>query len=88
MVIPFYLIGYFFVATISCIGSGLMDRIKILEQEREDLAIQIAGLHTALCNNKRDSQAVKNTMDGHLRDLVACRVYVTEEIRLLENERQ
>lgn len=75
-------------ATISCIGSGLMDRIKILEQEREDLAIQIAGLHTALCNNKRDSQAVKDVMEGHLRALVACRVYVTEEIRLLENERQ
>ena len=75
-------------ATISCIGSGLMDRIKILEQEREDLAIQIAGLHTALCNNKRDSQVVKDVMEGHLRALVACRAYVAEEIRLLENERQ
>lgn len=65
-----------------------MDRIKYLEQERSDLAIRIAKLHTALRNNKRDSQAVKDTMDGHLRALVACRAYVAEEIRLLENERQ
>ena len=65
-----------------------MDRIKYLEQERSDLAIRIAKLHTALRNNKRDSQAVKDTMDGHLRALVVCRAYVAEEIRLLENERQ
>lgn len=64
-----------------------LDRIDYLEQERSELAIRIAGLHTALCNNKRDSQAVKDVMEGHLRALVACRAYVTEEIRLLENER-
>ena len=72
----------------NCNGHGLMDIIKYLEQERSDLAIRIAKLHTALRNNKRDSQAVKDTMDGHLRALVACRAYVAEEIRLLENERQ
>lgn len=49
-----------------------MDIIKYLEQERSDLAIRIAKLHTSLSNNKRDSQAVKDTMDGHLRALVAC----------------
>ena len=72
----------------NCNGHGLMDRIKYLEQERSDLAIRIAKLHTALRNNKRDSQAVKDVMEGHLRALVACRAYVAEEIRLLENERQ
>ena len=65
-----------------------MDIIKYLEQERSDLAIRIAKLHTSLRNNNRDSQAVKDVMEGHLRVLVACRAYVTEEIRLLENERQ
>lgn len=72
----------------NCNGHGLMDIIKYLEQERSDLAIRIAKLHTSLRNNKRDSQAVKDVMEGHLRALVACRAYVAEEIRLLENERQ
>lgn len=65
-----------------------MDIIKYLEQERSDLAIRIAKLYTSLRNNKRDSQVVKDVMEGHLRALVACRAYVAEEIRLLENERQ